>query len=378
MLSELKISDPALERCFHRLTRGGLTVVACGAMSSLACASTPAAPAASDTTAAPDVTAAPDAATPDAAAATLTRDAGTGAARECAPGDSRSCTLDALCTGQQACTSEGRFGACDCGSAARAGSGIVGARCEGDVDCAGGAICLRASGDEYFGSGGPAGGYCTRACTDLDDCTGLDSESLCAQLGVAGGEYCIRSCRSLEPEPGEAKCLNRTDLACVSAAADGRELFTGERQSGYCAARCGSDDECPAGRSCDAELGICTAARADGAEIGARCTLDRDCASRRCEERDRDGVGVCSALCVLGSLASCGYGRAASSRSAACLTPLVRGGGFAEGPGDLGLCRELCDQPSDCARASEGWVCTPISPAAAEFFARSGACAPPG
>jgi hypothetical protein len=315
---------------------------------------------------------------PDAGAAPTNSGAGDDEpARECAPGEARDCTLDALCTGQQSCGSDGRFGACDCGTSARVGSGVVGARCGLDADCAGGAICLRASGDEYFGSGGPAGGYCTIACsTSSDECTALDSESVCAQLGALGGEYCIRTCQSLDPDPGEAKCLNRTDLACVSAAADGRELFDGRRQAGYCAARCGSDDECPAGRSCDGELGICTSAPAVGAAIGARCTLDQDCASRRCEERDRDGTGVCSALCVLGSLSGCGYGREPSSREAACLIPLIDVGGFSEGAGDLGLCRALCDQASDCARADEGWICAPLNAGAAEFFGRSGACAP--
>jgi hypothetical protein len=365
-------ADGARLRSFGRLSRA----LVGSAAASIGCASTPGAPSGGDAPAEPAALIAPDAGAEPAAAAAPARDAGAGAIRECAPGDSRSCTLDALCTGQQTCADDGRFDACDCGSSGRAGSGIVGARCAVDADCAGGALCLQASSEEYFGSGGPASGYCTRACTDADDCSALDSESRCAQLGAAGGEYCIRTCLSLDPAPGEAKCLNRTDLVCVSAAADGRELFDGRRQSGYCAARCGSDEECPAGRFCDAELGICTAARASGAELGARCNLDQDCASRRCEERDRDGVGVCSALCVLGSLAGCGYGRAPSSRDAACLTPLVRAVDVSEGAGDLGLCRELCDQPSDCARVSEGWVCTSLSPAAADFFGRSGACAP--
>lgn len=304
-------------------------------------------------------------------------DAGAAPASECAPGESRVCTLDALCSGTETCTAEGRFGACDCGAAARAGSGIVGARCTLDADCASGASCLAATSDEYFGVGGPAGGYCTLACTTDVECTALDSESVCAQLGVRGGEYCIRTCRSLEADPGEAKCLNRTDLVCVSAAADGNEPFTGQRQAGYCAARCGSDEECPAGRLCDAELGICTPERAPGAGIGARCTLDQDCSSNRCEERDGDGVGVCSALCVLGGLSGCGYGRAPSSRDAACLSPLVSAGRFSEGAGDLGSCRELCDQASDCERADEGWLCTAINAGAAEFFGRFGACVPP-
>src|SRR5689334_6657193 len=106
------------------------------------------------------------AASPDAGAASgppPANDAGA-ATLECTPGESRGCQLDALCSGQQTCSPEGRFGTCDCGDAARPGSGIVGARCTVDADCDGGGTCLAATSDEYFGAGGPAGGYCTRAC----------------------------------------------------------------------------------------------------------------------------------------------------------------------------------------------------------------------
>ena len=82
-------------------------------------------------------------------------------------------------------------------------------------------------------------------------------------------------------------------------------------------------------------------------------------------------------MCVLGALSGCGYGRAPSSRDAACLSPLVSAAGFSEGPGDLGLCRELCDRASDCERAGEGWLCTPINAGAADYFGRSGACVSP-
>jgi hypothetical protein len=303
-------------------------------------------------------------------------DAGDVSAGECVPGQARACQVDRLCSGQQVCTPRGLFGACDCGTSALIGSGIVGARCDVDGDCAGGASCLPATSDEYLAAGGPAGGYCTLPCDVDEKCAALDALSVCVQIGVGSGKYCIRTCRSLDADLGEAKCLNRTDLVCVSKAADGDEPFDGQRQAGYCAARCGGDEECPPGRFCDAERGICTAERAPGAEIGARCTLDGDCSSRRCEERDAEGVGVCSALCVLGAVSGCGYGRAPASRDAACLTPLVSQGRFAEAAGDLGLCRELCDQASDCQRADEGWLCSPINASAVEYFGRSGACVP--
>src|SRR5688572_7055143 len=58
----------------------------------------------------------------------------------CTPGETRACTFELLCTGTATCAEDGQsFGACDCGTVA---SAIVGARCESDADCAGGAHCM--------------------------------------------------------------------------------------------------------------------------------------------------------------------------------------------------------------------------------------------
>jgi hypothetical protein len=192
-------------------------------------------------------------------------------------------------------------------------------------------------------------------------------------LGPNETNYCIRTCLSKDAEPGEAKCLNRSDLACVSIAADGVVGIAPERQEGYCAPRCGSNEECPSGRFCHRQGGICTDGPSPGAPTGTRCELTTNCDGRACEDRI-DGVGVCTAECVLGSLSGCGYGPDAPLRKAACLTPLVSAGRFSEGPGDLGLCRELCDVDSDCLRAAEGFVCRALNPTLATFTGRSGAC----
>lgn len=319
---------------------------------------------------------------PPATAVQSTSDAGVsaGSASGCSAGDTRACLFDRLCSGVQTCGVDGTFGDCDCGAAALVGGGVVGARCESDADCAGGATCLRADGDLYLGAGGPAGGYCTFECVRAedgsDDCAARDPQSFCAPLGPDESTYCIRTCLSLEPEPGEAKCLNRPDLVCVSVAADGFLPFNGQRQDGYCRPQCGSDSDCPAGRVCHAQAGICTDAQITGAPIGAACSLDSDCAGYACEDRNSENVGVCTATCVLGALSGCGSRRDDPARAAACFTPLIAAGRFAEGPGDVGLCRELCDAPADCERANEGWICSPLREEAAEFFGRSGACAP--
>ena len=194
-------------------------------------------------------------------------------------------------------------------------------------------------------------------------------------MNQTDGMYCIRKCLSKDPEPGEAKCLNRPDLACVSIAAQGVEAFTADRQAGYCNPRCAVDAECPAGLYCNGNVGRCVAFQ-NGATTGASCTEDMDC-DGTCDNVDAEGVGNCTSQCVLGSLSGCGYGADAESRDAACLAPFIAISRFSEGVGDLGLCRELCDVAEDCERFADGFICTPINDGAAAFFGRPGACAPP-
>ena len=294
----------------------------------------------------------------------------------CTPGETQPCQLDQLCMGVATCAQDGTaFGDCQCAATPAAGGGIVGAACESDAQCSGG-LCLRADGNGYLGAGGPAGGYCTFSCVDTvdnSDCTAHDPQSRCVPLGPNSSNYCVRTCLSKEAEPGEAKCLNRLDLVCESIAADGFEALSVDRQEGVCAPRCGSDAECPTGRVCHRQAGICTRAPSPGLPIGSSCTLDTNCDGRSCEARV-GGVGTCSAACVLGSLAGCGYARDDENRKAACITALVASGRFSEGPGDLGICRELCDVDSDCLQAATGFVCRPLNAGLATFTGRSGAC----
>jgi hypothetical protein len=56
----------------------------------------------------------------------------------------------------------------------------------------------------------------------------------------------------------------------------------------------------------------------------------------------------------LGTL-GCGFDEMASSREAACVAPLVTGGGASEGVGDVGICFELCDLTDPCAQPE--WQC---------------------
>lgn len=297
----------------------------------------------------------------------------------CTAGQTRACTFDLLCTGTQTCNDDGDgFGECDCGGAiVTAGDGLVGARCESDQDCARGGVCFTAAGDLAFDEGGAAGGYCTFECADTAECAAIDPKSLCAAWGPPGARFCIRTCETKDPAAGEDKCLNRPDVVCRSIVYDGAEEFSPERQRGVCEPRCGSDADCPQGRVCHRQGGICTTGQITGAPPGSRCTLDTDCDGRECIDRDENNVGTCTALCTLGSLSGCGFARDAEERGAACLAPLISSGPFSEGVGDFGVCQQLCEVDADCSRADEGAVCATLQPTAAAFFGRPGACVGP-
>lgn len=292
----------------------------------------------------------------------------------CSAGETRECNVDLLCTGISTCSSDGQFGPCECGPTTTELRGAIGATCTSDADCAGGGRCMTAEGNDFLGAGGPAGGYCTFDCAVTEDCTAHDPESICSPVGRDQSLICIRTCLSKSAEPGEAKCLNRTDVACVSVAAAGIEQFAVERQLGFCAPQCGSDEDCPAGRRCHRQGGICTDFPAPGAPSGSACQIDADCDGRACEDRV-GGVGTCTASCVLGALSGCGFGANASPRDAGCVVPVVAAGGFSEGPGDRGLCLELCDVDSDCQQFDSGFGCRALNAGLSAFFGRAGACA---
>lgn len=292
----------------------------------------------------------------------------------CSPGETRACSIDLLCSGVSTCVSGGeQFGPCECGPTATELLGAIGATCATDNDCAGGGRCMAAGGNDFRGVGGPAGGYCTFDCTDTEECTARDPQSVCSPVGPDSSSVCLRTCLSKAAEPGEAKCLNRTDVACISVVAAGQEQLAVERQLGICAPQCGSDEDCPAGRLCHRQGGVCTDFPPPGAPVGSACSISDDCDGRACEDRV-DQVGVCTAPCVLGALSGCGYGREPVSRDAACVTPAVAAGRFSEGPGDLGLCLRLCDSDADCDQVNEALACSPLNPELAAFFGRTGAC----
>jgi hypothetical protein len=285
---------------------------------------------------------------------------------QCIPGETVLCEGPGGCRGARACARDGAgFGACDCGDnlplSADAGvepaarEDVLAARCETDEDCGTNLRCWSARDQDLLGfSGGPAGGYCTATCRALEDCTRFDPTASCGINDASGTGLCFRGCLSKEPEPGEQKCLDREDLICFSYAASGDLPFDAlERQPGSCAPSCASDAEC-GGRFCDPTSGRCSDVAPSGADIGAACSANAECAGGYCAV-PVDGPAFCSAFCSLYAVGACAWGSHASPRQAACKDPLTANAMGAEGTGDLGLCRELCDTDSDCAQP--GWFC---------------------
>jgi len=241
---------------------------------------------------------------------------------------------------------------------------FVGRACTEDAQCGGGLTCFTSSSNNFLGGGAP-NGYCTINCSEDAECSAIDRSSECV-VSAAGVEgLCLRTCRSL-PQMSlddntravalqENKCLGRRDLACNSEAFLGLADFSGLRQPGWCYPQCGSDDDCP-GRRCDLARGVCVDTPTAGLPIGARCEGDAECSGRLCVRLGVD-ESFCSAPCVFGQSAGCGYGLGASPRGAGCFLPQVRGFLSTEGAGDVGLCAELCSADADCEQLSSGWTC---------------------
>ena len=305
-------------------------------------------------------------------------------ARSCVPGETRLCTGPGGCEGAQACLPDGQaLDPCDCGTNPGASSGDAGVTCtasepgcvlpnrlgvpcELDGDCGDGFFCWTEAPRQELGfTGGPARGYCTLGCTLADDCQHVDPGAACEVPAGLGRGVCVRGCFSKNPEPGELKCLDRSDLACWSTAALGTEPFSiVTRQQGFCRPACGSDASC-AGRFCDLATGLCSDEARPGAAIGSGCSVDDDCATGLCLS-PIGGASFCSAACVFGTL-GCGFAEASAARSAVCAAPLLGEGGVSEGLGDVGTCLEACEPGSACS--SSEWQCV-----AASGFGVPGVC----
>ena len=227
-------------------------------------------------------------------------------------------------------------------SASSGGTGAnLGITCSTDADCGAGLTCLAPEGKiPAFNGGGPANGYCSKACATNDDCPG--NTSLCA--GAAGGQMgvCLLTCdlgpelKFLDDPLDPNKCNGRDDVRCASVS----NTVTA------CLPTCGKDDQCPAGRVCDPRFAVCVDTASTGLKSGSKCdpmAMTPECAGV-CVNFS-GGTTSCSSPCALGgditdptAVADCG----GLDKGLCVYSPT------GNGAGDFGFCAPGCSLQSDC------------------------------
>ncbi len=208
--------------------------------------------------------------------------------------------------------------------------GGLAARCEVDQDCVEGLRCLSASSSEAPFHGGPAGGYCTKACDKQADC----ETGRCVKEGGAG--VCLLECEmgpplaSINQALDATKCLGREDLRCDSASGIHH----------VCYPNCGADGQCP-GRTCNLQRGLCDDAPQVGASLGQACD-PAEPQSCRAVCFDVGTGAFCSERCVLGGTVIDSFDCGGIEKGLCTF----RSG--TQGAGDPGLCSPACKSHNDC------------------------------
>jgi hypothetical protein len=249
-------------------------------------------------------------------------------------------------------------------------SSLLGAECAMDDDCGGVLRCLSAASDDPIFGGGPAGGFCTKACDTNDDCPG--SSSTCLKNSANESGRCTLSCSigdsdgdalaTLDQELEPSKCRGRADLRCDKI----KNVGT------VCLPTCGSDAQCGAGRFCDPRLAVCVDEPSTGLPTGAACELNASpatCAGSCVPFLDAT-ITTCSTPCVLGLLDDAAPG--ATSNCGGIKNGLCAFHPPENGPGDLGYCSPSCAAQSDCQGNPSFW-CFRV-PAFAEASGGKGYC----
>ena len=239
----------------------------------------------------------------------------------------------------------------------------IGAACEADDDCGTGLVCITTS-STIFGTGGPAGGLCSRVCAGDTEC---GSNAYCVPFEEdATTGYCIEACQL--GTAGEPKCHQRNNVACgllglvpttvactsIDDCTAGQLCDTDEGTCGDvipgCLPTCAGDFDCEEGQYCSFASGLCTEGTPSGLAVGERCdpSAATDPCAGFCSATNEEGTeGVCSALCALNpDLIGCGNS-GEDTPDAACLFATLLSEGDA-GTGDVGLCGALCDCNDDC------------------------------
>ena len=280
------------------------------------------------------------------------------AGQECVSGSCRATTGDGtVCA---SCSSSA-----DCGGASDYclgypdGGGYCGKACSSSADCAGsdqcvdvGGIgqCVRVIGGALNCSGGTTPGGCTR-----------DSDCTSSQICNAGSCVARPSTGAAIGEP----CSGNSDCSTLLCAT----LSTGS----VCSQSCDGLDtsSCPSGFYCDVQAagvcgtGLCRAGGPGSTPIGGTCSANTDCQTAMC------AGGVCASPCIFGGAVGCPAGflcqrgvtagcdacRVAAPIGAACSINDDCASRKCASQGDTNFCTDVCGSTVDCP---SGFDCTSI------------------
>ena len=175
-------------------------------------------------------------------------------------------------------------------------------------------------------AGGPAGGYCTFDCVD-PRMRSHRSMSRCVGWGPGRHATASACARSKDPAArrGQVSEPPRPRVQVDRARRRGGVLLPSARMASASRA-VAAIPSAPRVAFATGKAASAGWRKSQGAPTGSRCTLTTDCDGRECIDRDENGVGTCTALCTLGSLAGCGFARDADERGAACVAPLISSG----------------------------------------------------
>ena len=249
--------------------------------------------------------------------------------------------------------------------------------CATNSDCTGGLTCA-APGSNTFGAGGPANGFCTKACGDADAgdvCGALNAVCVNVNTDANPAPFCLPTC-TFGSMDRATKCRGREDLGCAQL------QDTAGGTLDVCVPLCATDADCPSGRQCDKGNGLCVTAAKTGSPLGTACmqAVDggTDSCAGFCLPIGSGGTTVtarfCSQPCVLGTPTSCNL--AAGTMS---LAPHGSRGGcvFSSSGaslGDVGFCAQECDTAGDCLDKTDPNVMCDTSFTAGTAVAPHGFC----
>jgi hypothetical protein len=218
--------------------------------------------------------------------------------------------------------------------------------CAAQADCGDGLKCIKAT-DSVMYMGGPAHGYCTKDCTMPADCAPLGGD--CIQFindttDGGGTGVCVLGCTYGSTDRA-SKCHARADVACVGDVG----------QSSVCIPMCSQDVDCPSGRKCDPQAGVCVDLAPPGDPLGTYCSGDAGTSNCAGGCLGYASATFCTMRCVLGELNACNHAMGAFGTGAHGICNL---GDPNAGPGDMGYCVQECETAQDCSDTTDpGLLC---------------------